>query len=152
MVLSTKGENMKSKVRFMRTLLIMLLAFQVMILPVCAADNNISVCSSATPWFNNVINASLSIGFDMDNVVYCSIGVNPYPHGSGISGIMKLYDSSNTCLAVWSVSDYEGLFFQEFSYQGVYGETYTATFEGYAYSNNGTAPDRLEISVTDTCK
>ena len=53
---------------------------------------------------------------------------------------------------VWSVSDYDEPFFKEVSYQGEYGETYTATFGGYAYSNNGTPADRLDLSVTGTCK
>ena len=143
---------MNRKIRFIAKLLMVSISLQLTFLPVCAADNNIAVSSSVMPRFNNVINASLSIGFKENNMVYCSIGISPYLHCTGISGIMKLFDSDGTCLAVWSVSDYERPIFQEFSYQGVYGETYTATFEGYAYSNNGTQPDRLELSITDTCK
>lgn len=143
---------MRITANFTRTLLAMVLALVMMSSPVYASGNLRSTYSSISPRFNNIINATLSIGFDMDNVVYCSIDVNPYSHGSGISGLMKLFDSNGTCLAVWSVSDYERPIGAEFSYQGEYGETYTATFAGYAYSNNQTAPDRLELSITDTCK
>ncbi|MBR3761796.1 MAG: hypothetical protein IKK59_03540 [Lachnospiraceae bacterium] len=142
----------KNSVKILKAQMAILLALVMMSFTICAANNNISVAQSVSPRFNNVINATLSIGFNDDNVVFCSISVNQSSNGTGVSGIMKLFDSNGTCLAVWSVSDYEGIIFQEFSYQGVYRETYTATFEGYAYSNDGTPPDRLELSITDTCK
>lgn len=106
---------------------------------------------SIQPRYNNIGSAALTIGFDSNNVVYCCISVTPFNHGSGVSGIMKLFDSTGTCLAVWSVSDYERPIMAENTYQGVYGETYTCTFFGYAYSNNQTPPDELDMSVTDTC-
>ena len=87
----------------------------------------------------------------MNNVAYCGISVAPLLHGSGVSGLMKIFDSDGVCLEIWSVSDYVDPIMQEFTYQCEYGETYTVTFAGYAYSNNGTAADRLELSVSNTC-
>ena len=107
--------------------------------------------SAATPRFNNVSVASLLMDFDRDYTVYVGLNVAAYTHGSGVSGLVKLFDSEGTCLAIWSVSDYEKPISQEFTYPGVKGETYTATFAGYAYSNNGTAADRLELEYTATC-
>lgn len=137
------------KKRFFKTLIATILTLIITILPV-SASGNISY-SGISPRYNNIDSATLTISFDTNNVVYCSIDIDPYSHGSGISGLMKLFDSEGTCLEIWSVSDYQKPIFAEFSYQGVYGETYTATFAGYAYSNNQTAADRLELSVTGTC-
>ena len=107
--------------------------------------------SAATPRFNNISTASLLMGFDTNYTVYVGLNVSAYSHGSGVSGLVKLFDSEGTCLAIWSVSDYEKPISQEFTYPGVKGETYTATFAGYAYSNNGTPADRLELEYTATC-
>ena len=107
--------------------------------------------SAATPRFNNIGEASLFMDFDSNYTVYVGLSVAAYSHGSGVSGLVKLFDSEGTCLEIWSVSDYEKPISQEFTYPGVKGETYTATFAGYAYSNNGTAPDRLELEYTATC-
>ena len=107
--------------------------------------------SAATPRFNNINNASLFMAFDSNYTIYVGLSVATYSHGSGVSGLVKLFDSEGTCLAIWSVSDYEKPIGAEFTYQGVRGETYTATFAGYAYSNNGTAADRLELEYTATC-
>ena len=107
--------------------------------------------SAATPRFNNINNATLLIDFDRDYTVYIGLSVAAYSHGSGVSGLVKLFDSEGTCLEIWSVSDYEKPIGAEFSYPGVLGETYTATFTGYAYSNNGTPADRLELEITGTC-
>ena len=107
--------------------------------------------SAATPRFNNIGEAALLIDFDSDYTVYIGLSVAAYSHGSGVSGLVKLFDSEGTCLAIWPVSDYEKPLSAEFTYPGVLGETYTATFAGYAYSNNGTAADRLELEITATC-
>lgn len=107
--------------------------------------------SAATPRFNNINNAALFIDFDSNYTVYIGLSVATYSHGSGVSGLVKLFDSEGTCLQIWSVSDYEKPIGAEFTYPGVEGETYTATFAGYAYSNNGTAADRLELEITATC-
>ena len=108
--------------------------------------------SAATPRFNNVSAATLLMDFDTNYTVYIGLSVATYGHGSGVSGLVKLFDSEGTCLQIWSVSDYEKPIGAEFTYPGVEGETYTATFAGYAYSNNGTAADRLELEVTAVCR
>lgn len=138
---------MKRVLLKVRLALMMVLAFSMMAVPVMAAGEE----HIPTPYFNNVSSVNLSIGFDKNNVVHCTLVVTPYEHGSGVSGLMKLYNSKGTCLEIWPVSDYERPIGVENTYQGKYGETYTVTFEGYAYSNNGTASDRLELSVTDRC-
>ena len=107
--------------------------------------------SAATPRFNNVSEATLIIDFDSNYTVYIGLSVDTYTHGSGVSGLVKLFDSEGTCLAIWSVSDYEKPIGAEFTYPGVEGETYTATFAGHAYSNNGTASDRLELEISAVC-
>ena len=107
--------------------------------------------SAATPRFNNIGEASLFMAFDRNYTVYIGLNVAAYSHGSGVSGLVKLFDSEGTCLQIWSVSDYEKPIGAEFTYPGVRGETYTATFAGYAYSNNGTPADRLELEITETC-
>ncbi len=107
--------------------------------------------SAATPRFNNISTASLLMDFDTNYTVYVGLNVSAYTHGSGVSGLVKLFDSEGTCLAIWPVSDYEKPLGAEFTYPGVRGETYTATFAGYAYSNNGTAADRLELEISAVC-
>ena len=141
---------MKNKI--LRLFITLTLIFTTAILPVCATDNMVSTYANVSPRFNNISTAYLSLGFDENNVVYCSISVIPYSNCTGISGIMKLFDSNGTCLNVWSVSDYERPIGAEFTHQGTYKGVYTISFEGYAYSNDGTAPDRLEMSLTDTCE
>ena len=134
------------KMKIHKTVLAVFMTLCMACTPVCAF-NGITI----QPYYNNVSSARLMIGFDMNNVVYCTLNLTPYTHGSGVSGMMKLFNSNGNCIAAWAVSDYNSPFIVENTYQGVYGETYTVTFEGYAYSNNQTAPDRLELSVTDTC-
>ncbi|MBR4059105.1 MAG: hypothetical protein IKK03_04615 [Lachnospiraceae bacterium] len=107
--------------------------------------------SAATPRFNNIGSASLLMAFDTNYTVYVGLDISAYSHGSGVSGLVKLFDSEGTCLAIWSVSDYEKPIGAEFTYPGVRGETYTATFAGYAYSNNGTPADRLELEISAVC-
>ena len=108
--------------------------------------------SAATPRFSNIADVSLFLDYDSDYVVYIGLTVDTYSHGSGVSGLVKLFDSAGTCVAIWSVSDYEKPIGVEFTYQGVRRETYTAQFHGYAYSNNGTAADRIEIENTIPCR
>lgn len=127
-----------------KTIIAALMVMIMMTIPVCAAEG-------ITPYFNNVSVARVDIGFDTNNVIYCGLTISPYSHCSGVSGLMRLYDGDGNCLQIWSVSDYERPIGVENTYQGVYGETYTVTFTGYAYSNNGTAADRLELSVEGTC-
>lgn len=133
-----------------KTFLALSIAFSMLMMPVSAMESD-EIMYSVQPRYNNVSVAVLSLNFDLNNVVYCDLSVVPYAQCTGVSGIMKLFDSSGTCLAVWSISDYERPIMAENTYQGVYGETYTCTFAGYAYSNNHTPPDELELSVSGTC-
>ena len=90
---------------YMKAIIAVLLAMVMVTMPVCAADD--IGLGGIQPYYNNIASAQLTIGFDTNNVVYCTLIFDPYSHGSGVSGLMKLYDSSDTCLAIWSVSDYE---------------------------------------------
>jgi len=141
---------MQKKKSFFKTILVTVLVFILSSLPVCAAEGSGEYM--AQPRYNNIGGVSFGISFDTNNVVYVALSVAPYSHGSGVSGIIKLFNSDGTCIAAWSVSDYVEPICTEVTYQGEYRETYTATFEGYAYSNNGTAPDRLELSATAKCQ
>lgn len=134
-----------------KTFLTALLALTLSVTPLCAADTTVFSDYSISPRYNNVDDARVYISFDSDNMVTCSLSIAPYSHCSGISGLMKLFDSTGTCVSAWSVSDYERPIGAEFTYQGTRGETYTVTFGGYAYSSNQTAPDRLDLSDTGTC-
>lgn len=135
--------------KILKNTIVVLMVLMISAVPALAADNESS--SMIQPRYNNVGSATITLGFDGNNVAYCSISVTPYNHGSGISGVMKLFNSDGDCIAIWSVSDYERPIAAEFTHQCTYGETYTLTFEGYAYSNNQTAADRLELSTTNTC-
>lgn len=141
---------MRVRRKILKTLFVLQLVMSMALLPVSAAGQEM-MTYNIQPRYNNIGSVALTIGFDTNNVVYCGLVSDMFNHGSGISGIMKLFDSSGTCLAVWSISDYERPIMAENTYQGVYGETYTCTFAGYAYSNNHTPPDELELSVSGTC-
>lgn len=133
-----------------RATLGVLLVMVITTMPICAMEQ-VNSAYGVQPRYNNVGSVALTIGFDLNNTVHCGLSVVQYAHCTGVSGIMKLFDSKGTCLAVWSISDYEDPIMAENTYQGVYGETYTCTFAGYAYSNNHTPPDELELSVSGTC-
>ena len=60
--------------------------------------------SAAMPRFNNIGDASLFMGFDSNYTVYVGLAVDTYSHGSGVSGLIKLYDSDGTCLEIWSAA------------------------------------------------
>ena len=141
---------MRVRRKILKTLFVLQLVMSMTLLPVSATGQEMMIYNMQ-PRYNNIGSVALTIGFDTNNVVYCGLVSDMFNHGSGISGIMKLFDSNGTCLAVWSVSDYERPIGVEHTYQGVYGETYTCTFFGYAYSNNQTPPDELELSITGTC-
>lgn len=139
---------MQMKRNFLKVVTVVVLVLSIMIVPVCAADAN---DSSIQPYYTHTQLIRLSIGFDTNNVVYCSLIANLYSTGTGTSGLMKLFDSSATLLQTWSVSDYEEPIGVEHTYQGTYGETYTLTYGGYVYGNNMTVPDRIDLSVSDRC-
>lgn len=102
---------------------------------------------AATPRFNNIVSATLAIRKDGGDV-HVVLSVDCLKHGSGVSGLVKLYENGE-CVEIWSVSDYEKPIYTSFTYEGKSWKTYSATFEGYAYSNNGTAADRLELSAEE---
>lgn len=135
--------------RKIKTMLAVVMAMMMLVLPVCAGDFAVK---SIEPYLGCVDSVALSMSFDTNNVVYCSLTATGLSNTSGISGVMQLHDSRGNVLKSWAVSDYEEPFSCEFTYQGRYWATYTLTFEGYAYSNNGTLPDRLELDVTGQCK
>jgi len=141
---------MKRKSKFTATIITLMFVFAATITPVSAAYSDNMMY--ATPRYSVVNNVTLGLGFDTNNVGYVTLTADLFSNGSGISGIAKLFNSDGTCIAAWSVSEYVKPIGVEFTHQCEYGETYTATFEGYAYSNNQTAPDRLELSVTGTCR
>ncbi len=142
-----KGTEMKNGI--LKTILACLLAMSMMIVPVFAADaSNIGI----QPCYAHTHDIVLTMGFDKNNVVYCGLAVDLYSTGTGTSGLMKLFNSSGTLLKTWSISDYEEPIGVEHTYQGTYGTTYTVTYGGYVYGNNMTAPDRVDLSVTGTCK
>ena len=147
---------MKNLVKLFLT---MIIVASMAIVPVFAADNiGEAVITSgnlngdvAVPFYNNVNSVTLTLAFDTNNTVYCGISATPYSHGTGLSGLLKLYDSSGTCLEMWHVSDYERPIIAEFTYPGVRKETYTVTFSGYAYGTGGSYPDLLDLTKTATC-
>ncbi len=140
------------KVRKMKykTIIAVLLAVVMSVLPVCAADS--TGTRLIEPRFNHTATAELTITFTTDNVVHGTLLIGPYNTAAGVSGMMKLFDANGNVLDLWSVSDYTEPFAVENTYQGQYGATYTLYFKGYVYSNNSTAPDSIELQVTGTCK
>ena len=139
---------LQMKRNLLKVITVVVLVLSIMIVPVCAADAN---DSGIQPYYTHTQVISLTIGFDKNNVVYCGLAANLYSTGTGTSGLMKLFDSSATLLKTWAVSDYEEPIGVENTYQGTYGETYTVTYGGYVYGNNMTAPDRIDLSVSDRC-
>lgn len=143
---------MRKKRCFITKVITLVLILAMSCIPVSAASAPNAISRSIIqPLFNNLDSVVLTIGFDKDNVVYCGLSVTSISCTSGVSGLMKLYDSAGNCLAIWSVSDYESPIDVENTYQGKDGETYTCTFGGYCYGKTGLVPDRLDLSVTGTC-
>lgn len=136
------------KKRIVKTIVAVILAMNIMILPVFAANS--VATASVEPRLNNISKATLTLGFDMSNVAYCSFSLSPYSHCTGFSGMMRLYDSNGTQLKSWAVTDYESPYVVEKTWQCEYGETYTLTFQGYAYGD-GTMYDDINLSVESTC-
>ncbi len=124
-----------------------LLAIKLMILPVMASSD---ISAFAEARYNNVVAASLSLGFDKNNVAYCSITLSPYAHCTGLEGYMRLLDSNGDHIASWNVYDYTEPYMIEKTHQVEYGKTYTLTFQGYAYGE-GKLFDDIVLSVTATC-
>ena len=139
---------MKRAKRLLKTVAAVIIAVNLMILPICASEN-VAIC--AEPRLNNIFSASLSLGFDTDNVIYCNISVTPYSHCTGFDGIMRLFDADGNQLKSWSISDFEEAYMQERTWQCEYGKTYTVTFQGYAYGTDSMY-DEINLSNTGTCE
>ena len=140
---------MKLQKKIYKTIIAMILAINIGILPVMAADN--AATAIVEPRLNNIATASLSIGFDANYVAYLDIGLSPYSHCTGFDGMMRLLDADGNLLKSWAISDFESPYDAEKTWQCEYGKTYTVTFQGYAYGN-GTMYDEINLSVTDKCE
>lgn len=139
---------MKIQKRIFKTLCAVLIAINMMILSVCALDNS---ATYVEPRWNNIAVATLTLGFDANNVAYCGFVLSPYSHCTGFDGMMRLLDSNGTLLKSWAVADYESPYAIEKTWQCEEGKTYTVTFQGYAYGT-GSMYDEINLSVTDTCE
>ena len=139
---------MKKQKRMMKILAAVILAINMMVLPIAAANEAVTC---AEPRFNNIFSATLTMGFDMSNVGYFGISVTPYAKCTGFDGIMRLFDSDGNQLKSWSISDFEEPYETERTWQCEYGKTYTVTFQGYAYGTNSMY-DEINLSNTGTCK
>ncbi len=138
---------MKNSKKIVRTVIAVLLAMNLTVLPVCAAERYVK---QMDPRYNNIAIASLTIGFDTSNMGYFSISLSPYAHCTGFSGEMKLLDASGNRLKSWAITDMESPYIVEKTYQCEYGKTYTVTFVGYAYGQNTTYDD-IDLSVSASC-
>ena len=105
-----------------------------------------------TARWNNIATATLTIGFDSNNIGYFGISVNPYYSCTGLSGQMRLLDENGNLLASWAVYDDVEPYAVERTYQCQEGRTYTLTFQGYAYGDGTTQFDDIVLSVSDTCE
>ena len=134
--------------KLFKTVVAVIIAVNMMILPICA---NEKVVTCGEPRLNNIFSASLTLGFDTNNVAYCGISVIPYSNCTGFDGIMRLLDADGNQLKSWSISDFESPYDAERTWQCEYGKTYTVTFQGYAYGTNSMY-DEINLSNTGTCK
>lgn len=139
---------MKVQKMVLMILLAIFMIFKVATMSVCAADATKYV---EARW-NNIGTATLTIGFDSNNVGYFEISVNPYASCTGISGQMRLLDENGNLLASWAIYDDVSPYGVERTYQCQEGKTYTLTFQGYAYGDGNTMFDDIELSVSDTCE
>ena len=98
-----------------------------------------------------ILAATLTLGFDTNNVAYCTAAISPYSNCTGFDGIMRLFDSDGNQLKSWSIYDHESPYAVEHTWQCEYGKTYTVTFQGYAYGTNSMY-DEINLSNTGTCK
>ena len=138
-------EMQKRMIRFICTVL---LAFNMIVVPVYASSN---IATYTEPRWNNIAMATLTIGFDSNNVAYLGMSVTPYSNCTGFDGMLRFYDSNGTQLKSWSISDFVEPYETEKTWQCEEGKTYTVTFQGYAYGTNSMYDD-INLSVTDTCE
>lgn len=131
--------------------LIVMLAMSGMVMPVYARQIRSVSMDLKSPRYNNISSVTLSLGFDANNVASCSIGVTPFPNCSGISGLMRLLDSNGNMVGSWAITDYESPYSVTRTCQCQAGKEYALTFQGYAYSNDGTIFDDIVLEVKNTC-
>ena len=131
--------------------LVVMLAMSGMMMPVCAGQIKSVNVDLKSPRYNNISSVTLSLGFDANDVANCSIVVTPFPNCSGISGMMRLLDPNGNAVGSWAVTDYESPYIVERTCQCQAGKEYTLTFQGYAYSNDGTIFDDMVLEVKNTC-
>ena len=139
---------MKVQKKVFRTVVAVMLAINLMVMPVLAADDTIAYVE---PRFNNIAAVTLTIGFDANYVAYCAISLSPYSNCTGFDGMLRLFDSNGTQLQSWAVSDYVDPYLVEKTWQCEYGKTYTVTFQGYAYGTNSMY-DEINLSLSDKCE
>ena len=94
---------MKSLNKVLSKAITLFLIIAMTVLPVCAGGDGASF-TAVQPRYSNIGSATLSLEFDMNNVAHCGISVAPLPHGSGVSGLMKIFDSDGVCLEIWSAA------------------------------------------------
>ena len=130
-----------------KLLIALLMAMMMMTIPVCAEG----MAENGNARYNNISGADLALTFDSSRTAYITLTLDPYDFCSGVSGVMRLFDPDGTLIAAWPVSHYTRPIIVEFSHQCTSKGTYTATFGGHIYSNNGTNADRIDLSATGTC-
>lgn len=132
-------------------LLLTMVILNSMAVPVYASQSVTTTIELMSPRFGNISEVTLSLSFDANNVAYCNIRVIPFPNCSGISGMMRLLDSSGNVVGSWAVTDYESPYSITRTAQCQAGKEYRLTFQGYAYSNDGTIFDDLVMEARNTC-
>ena len=137
--------------KVIRSMIAVILAINIMVMPICASSDIQVYSTSVEPRFNNIGAATLTIGFDSNYVAYCAISLTSYSHCTGFDGMMRLFDSNGTQLKSWAISDYESPYCVEKTWQCEYGKTYTVTFQGYAYGTNSMY-DEINLSLSDKCE
>ena len=134
--------------RFCKLLLIAILSMGTMTMPVYAGQIKSVSMDLISPRYNNILDITLALSFDANNVAECKISVLPKGNCSGISGMMRLLDSNGNVLGSWAVTDYESPYSVTRTCQCEAGKEYKLTFQGYAYGNNGAMFDDFELEVT----
>ncbi len=136
------------KKRICKLFLIAVLIVNTMIMPIYAGQVKSVSMNLMSPRYNNISEVTLGLSFDSNNIAYCDIGVIPFQNCSGISGMMRLLDSNGNAVGSWAVTDYESPYSVTRTCQCQAGKEYTLTFQGYAYSNDGTIFDDIVIEVS----
>ena len=130
-----------------KILLAFVVVMNIMVVPISASND---IVRSAQARYNNIFAAELTLAFDKNNIAYCNISLMPYSNCTGLEGYMRLLDSNGRHVASWNLYDYTDPYMIEKTAQVQYGQTYTLTFQGYAYGT-GQLFDDIVLSVTATC-